>query len=185
MTINASPTDSARPFPDVDASTQYPYVHYPPYSRQYLGELPQHLVNVSGGDPVAVLPSLTEATLYALAAATVLTNPSLPGYATGGLIDPLRAELRWRNCRTMGADPVGPVRRGRLIQMASTFTNLTRVGASPLQRYTLVGRCPCCDASAFRLFLPSVYWRCFACDREGALLEFAEHLLQTRGSAQW
>jgi len=90
----------------------------------------------------------------------------------------LVAELRWRNCKAMGTDPTGPVRRGRLIQLVATCTILDRAGASSLRRDNLAGDCPFCGASEFRVFLPAVRWRCFACAREGALLEFAEVLLE-------
>ena len=179
MTIETSPTDSAGIRDDGgESAPQYPYIEYPPYTREYLHELLAHLVNVSGGDPAAALPTLTEPTLYALAAAVALRCGSEPERRTDGLARPLLAELRWRDCRDMGTDAAGSVRRGRFIQMVTTLTTLTTAGASSLQRHKLTGDCAFCGASEFQALLPTVSWRCFACGRQGGLLEFAEHLLQ-------
>ncbi len=180
MTINTFPTDSAAT-PHQSATTpDHPYIYYPPYSAQYLGGLVGRLNDLSGGDVPGVLPSLNEPTLYALAAAATLSNlPTASEFLADSAV-PLRDELRVRGCRGMGAEPAGPVRRGRLIQLVATFATLSVAGASLLQRHTLVGDCPFCGAQRFRLFLPSVRWRCFTCGREGALLEFAERLLETR-----
>ena len=178
MTINAHPTDSlenANPA----AAPQYPHNHYPPYSRQYLHDLLEHLHDVSGGDLAGRLPSLTEPALYALAAAVTLNDGLVLQVRRDALAPSLRDELRWRACRAMGTDPTGPVRRGRLIQMVSTFTTLTVAGVSESQRHKLVGTCPFCGSAKFQLMLSSVRWRCFTCEHDGGLLEFAESLLET------
>ena len=180
MTTNASATDSSLTPYRPDLIPRFSYVHYPPYSPTYLQRLLPHLINVSGADLAGTLPSLTEPTLYALAAAIALADSSTDANLGCGFIGALRAELRWRDCRSMGTDPTGPVRRGRLVQMVTTITALNAAGTSPLQRNKLVGVCPYCRASEFQLFLRTVTWRCFACDRNGAVLEFAEYLLETR-----
>ena len=159
-------------------AAQWPFTVYPPYADQELRGFFAHLVNVSRGDLVAALPGLSEPGLYTLAAA--LARGSYDGPLADGLADALIADLRWRNCRAMGTDPAGPVRRGRLIQMVGAFTELRRLGASPLQRQKLAGQCPFCDGESFQVFLPSVRWRCFGCERGGGLLEFAEQLLTAR-----
>ncbi|MCY4417289.1 MAG: hypothetical protein OXE87_13425 [Chloroflexi bacterium] len=179
MTINVHPTDSlenANPA----ATPQYPYNHYPPYSRQYLRNLLERLCDVSGGDLAGRLPSLTEPALYALAAAVTLNDGFILGIRRDALAAPLRDELRWRACRAMGTDPTGPTRRGRLVQMVGTFTTLTVAGVSESQRQKLVGTCPFCGSTEFQLILSSVHWRCFTCGHDGGLLEFAERLLETR-----
>lgn len=179
MTTYESSTDSSVATHGGKSTSYFQEVQYPPYSRQYLHEMLTHLRNVSGSDLASALPSLNEPTLYALAAAVVLSNPPIPVEVMAGFIGPLRAELRWRGCRAMGTDPTGSVRRARLIQMVTTVSALKIAGASRLQRDTLVGVCPFCQEPEFRLFLPTVRWRCFGCQRSGALLEFAECLLET------
>lgn len=173
-------TDSSPVWGFDDFSPQCPYVNYPPYTATYLRDFLAHLVSVSAGNPVSLLTSLSEPGLYALAAAL--------GSGVGGddllrhdenLCESLIAELSWRNCKGMGTDPQGHVRRGRLIQLVASCTPLSVAGASSLQRQKLSGECPFCSAPDFRVFLPSVRWRCFACDRQGALLEFAEALLES------
>ena len=174
---NPVPTDSADTA-ITSESPQYPYVDYPPYSQQQLHDLLTHLVNISGSDLASALSSLTEPTLYALAAALAISNQTTHPYVAKAATRPLREELRWRAARAMGTDPSGPTRRGRLVQMAGTFTTLTIAGASPLQRTKLLGVCPFCASHDFQLMLPTVRWRCFSCHRDGGLLEFAEHLLE-------
>ena len=163
-------------------AAQWPFRVYPPYADQELRDFFVHLVNVSRGELIPALPGLSEPGLYTLA--TVLARgghvglDSGPrGLSTEGLTDALIAELRWRNCRGMGADPDGRVRRGRLIQIVSGFTELRVLGVSSLQRQKLAGQCPFCESEAFQVFLPSVGWRCFGCGRGGGLLEFSEQLL--------
>ena len=139
-----------------------------------------HLRKVSQSNPGAVLPRLSEAALYTLAVALARIRPEATpeGTGTDGLADALIAELRRRNCRDMGTDPAGPARRGRLLQTVGAFGQLRTLGASSLQRQKLTGRCPLCESEAFQVFLPSVSWRCFGCERGGGLLEFAECLLR-------
>lgn len=180
MTTNVNPTDSAATTDLRMPSPAYPCVEYPPYSQRYLRELLSRLNNLSAGDLMGVLPSLNEPTLYAVAAVISLDKSPFDDIAASEFEARLREELRLRECRTMGIDPAGPVRRGRLIQLAATCTTLSVAGVSSLQRHTLLGHCPFCNAHEFRLFLGSVRWRCFGCNRGGALLEFAEQLLETR-----
>ena len=177
MTVKASIIDSAGTLDGDESAPQYPYIEYPPYSRQYLSELLARLVDVSGGDPIALLSTLTEPTLYALVAAVTLLNRPDAEYLPDALRPALLSELRWRECRDMGTDAAGAARRGRLVQMVTTLTTLTAAGASPLQRHKLAGDCVFCGAPDFQVFLPAVSWHCFACHRQGALLEFAERLL--------
>ena len=158
---------------------QFPYVHYPPYSGEYLRDFLAHLVSRFGGDVASAVPSLGEPGLYALSAAIALGIHENQFHAGDHLRDALIAELRSRNGKGMGTQPRGSVRRGRLVQIAATCTTLTVAGASSLQRHNLAGACPFCGAPDFRVFLPAVRWRCFACGRQGALLEFAENLLHT------
>ena len=100
------------------------------------------------------------------------------GLTYAELIDEVRRELGWRNCRTMGHNPTGAVRRGRLLQLTGSFTTLSRRGASPLQRNRVSGDCPLCDGAAtLSVFLDSVRWRCFGCGRQGGLPEFAVAML--------
>lgn len=157
-----------------------PIIHYPPYCEQRLRELLNHLAEVCGGDPAGILPSLTEPALYAFTAGLALLDRDHKCW-TPDLTVALLAELRWRNCRTMGSDPTGQVRLARLIQMVSAFTTLSGTGVSSLLPRKLIGDCPLCESSQFQVFLPVVRWRCFNCDRRGGLLEFAEQLLQIRG----
>ena len=160
-----------------DTPGHFPYVHYPPYSATYLRDFLSHLMSVSAGDPSSFLASLTELSLYVLAAA-LGSGLNADGISPDeGMFDALIAELRWRDCKSMGEEPRGAVRRGRLIQLAGTCTALETVGASSLQRHNLAGACPFCGDPDFRVFLPTVSWRCFGCGRQGALLEFAECLL--------
>ena len=179
MTAIRSYTDSSLLRNFDESSLQCPYVQYPPYTATYLRDFLAHLVSLSAGNPVSLLTSLSEPGLYALAAALGSgVNDNLLRH-DGNLCDSLIAELRWRNCKAMGADPRGPARRGRLVQLISSCTSLSVAGASSLQRQNLAGECPFCSAPDFRVFLPAVRWRCFACDRKGALLEFAEQLLRS------
>ena len=179
MTITDLPTDSVNLFPDAQSNPANPHVEFPPYSRHYLSNLVANLIRISGADPAAALPSLAEPALYALAAAIAINDPSCGENLPNGFVTALLAELRWRNCRAMGGDPTGPVRRGRLIQLVTSCTTLRTLGVTPAQTHKLVGACPFCSSARFQLFLPSVCWRCFDCERQGGLLEFAESLLLT------
>ena len=158
---------------------QFPYVHYPPYSRSYLRDFLAHLGSRYGGDVASAVSSLGEPGLYALSAAIALSLHEGQFNAGDNLRDALIAELRWRNGKGMGTQPRGSVRRGRLVQLVATCTTLAVAGASSLQRHNLAGDCPFCRAPDFRVFLPAVRWRCFACGRQGALPEFAESLIHT------
>ena len=179
MTAIHSYTDIS-PARDLDESSlQCLYVQYPPYTATYLRDFLAHLVSVSAGNPVSLLTSLSEPGLYALAAALSSVTGDSPLWHDDNLRESLIAELRWRNCKAMGTDPRGAVRRGRLVQLVASCTSLSVAGASSLQRQNLSGECPFCSAPDFRVFLPAVRWRCFACDRQGALLEFAESLLES------
>ena len=178
MTAIHSYTDISPAWDFDDLSPQCPYVHYPPYTAKYLRDFLAHLVSVSAGNPASLLTSLSEPGLYALAAALGSgVGDDDPLRDDKNLCETLLAELRWRNCKAMGTDPRGAVRRGRLIQLVASCTSLSAAGASSLQRNNLAGECPFCSSPDFRIFLPPVRWRCFACDRQGALLEFAEQLL--------
>ena len=178
MTISHHDTADFPAWDFDEASQQYPYVHYPPYTAAYLRDFLAHLASVSAGNPVSLVNSLNEPGLYTLAAAIGSGAGDDLLRPDDNLRDTIIAELRWRNCKEMGTDPQGPARRGRLVQLAASCTTLTVVGASTLQRHNLAGECPFCRAPDFRVFLPPVSWRCFACDRRGALLEFAEQLLR-------
>ena len=168
-------TDSAGVADYSQPATQWPFTDYPPHTDQELQDFYAHLVNVSRGDLVSALAGLSEPGLYTLSTALARISHNEP--LAEGLADAIIAELRWRNCRAMGTDPSGPVRRGRLIQIVSAFTELKTLGASSLQRQKLAGQCPFCHAESFQVFLPSVSWKCFGCERGGGLLEFAESLL--------
>ena len=180
MNAYSQPIDSALSS-DLDGSTtRLPITHYPPHCQQRLRQLLINLMNLAQGDPASLLPSLTEPVLYAFASAVVLLESDDDQYRTHELCSALVAELRWRNCRTMGSDPAGAVRRGRLIQMVSAFVALSAPAASSLSRRKLYGACPFCDSAQFHILLKAVRWQCFGCERSGGLLEFAEQLLQTR-----
>ena len=171
-------TDSAGVADYAESATQWPFTVYPPHTDRELRDFFAHLVNVSRGDLISALPGLSEPGLYMLSAALAGGSHSEP--LADGVADALIAELRWRNCRAMGTDPTGPVRRGRLIQIVGACTELRTLGASSLQRQKLVGRCPLCSTESLQVFLPSVRWRCFGCEGGGGLLEFAEQLVTSR-----
>ena len=133
-------------------------------------------------NPGASTPDGTAGLPNAALPATGLPGAGLPSHALpdAALVDELRQELRWRNCRAMGADPTGPVRRGRLLQLIGSFTTLSPAGASPLQHHRLRGDCPlCAGVDTLSVFLDRVRWRCFGCDRQGGLPEFAAAMLDT------
>lgn len=175
MSSTTLPVDSATALRPADADLRWPAAPFPPLTDHYLRDFLTRLLSAMPGDLTARLPTMREPNLYILAVATAR-------YGRAGdrdqLAAALRAELRWRNCRNMGADPTGAVRRGRLLQLCHAGAALTVAGPSPLQRDKLSGDCPFCAAGAsFQVFLPQVRWRCFHCDRSGGVLEFAENLL--------
>ncbi len=180
--------------------TPYPAVAYAPHTAAELRDFLVRLARESGGAMLASLPVVAEPTLYTLTAALYLFSrgpdnllestlisagfhPDAEGIDAESnwparLLTDLQAELRWRDCRGMGQDPMGGVRRGRLLQLVASFVELTTPGASSLHRHKLVGRCPLCTVDeSLQVFLNHVRWRCFACNRAGGLLEFAEALL--------
>ncbi len=177
------PTDSVLFSAEPDADlTQCPAVEFPAYTDQHLREFLNHLSGLSAGNPADTLPRLSEPGLYALAVALARSGSEDAGSPVPSdaknVVPSLLTELRRRNGRGIGADPVGPVRRGRLLQLVGTFTKLATPGTSPRQRHNLVGACPfCAAASSFQVSLPTVSWQCLSCSRSGALLEFAECLL--------
>ena len=110
LNFYTQPTDSVLVSNLDDPTAGMPAIHYPPYSEQRLRELLVYIADVSGGDPAATLPSLTEPALYAFTAALVILDSDHHNFWTPALTAALLAELRWRNCRTMGSDPKGQVR---------------------------------------------------------------------------
>ena len=157
---------------------EYPAAVFPPYDGGQLRALRERLRAAAGGAPASALAlsAVPEPGLYALAAA--LAGESGESDGRGELAARLRAELRTRNCRGMGVDPVGAVRRGRLLQLIGSFTTLRVAGVSSLQRRRMSGGCPLCgEADSLRVSLSLARWQCFACGRGGGLLEFAEELL--------
>ena len=178
-----------------DAPGAPPVVSYPPYTTAQLQDFVRRTAAALGGSAQASLASVSEPGLYALTAALFslarrhpaptagrsgLPGNGLPdaGLNDTGLVSELRQELRWRNCRAMGRDPAGAVRRGRLLQLVGSFTTLSRSGASPLQRHRVSGDCPFCGGAAtLCVFLAGVRWRCFGCHRQGGLPEFAAAML--------
>ena len=157
------------------AGEEYPAAVFPPYDRRQLRALRERLRAAAGGTPASALAlsAVPEPGLYALAAALAGESGG-----RGELAARLRAELRTRNCRGMGVDPTGPVRRGRLLQLIGSFTTLRVAGVSSLQRRRMRGGCPLCgEADSLRVSLGLARWQCFACGRSGGLLEFAEELL--------
>ena len=160
------------------AGEEYPASVFPPYDRRQLRALRERLRAAGGGAPASALAlsAVPEPGLYALAAA--LAGESGESGGRGDLAARLRDELRTRNCRGMGVDPVGAVRRGRLLQLIGSFTTLRVAGVSSLQRRRMSGGCPLCgEADSLRVSLALARWQCFACGRSGGLLEFAEELL--------
>ena len=157
---------------------EYPASVFPPYDRRQLRALRERLRAAAGGAPASALAlsAVPEPGLYALAAA--LAGEAGESDGRGELAARLGAELRTRNCRGMGVDPVGAVRRGRLLQLIGSFTTLRVAGVSSLQRRRMSGGCPLCgEADSLRVSLALVRWQCFACGRSGGLLEFADELL--------
>ena len=157
---------------------EYPAAVFPPYDGRQLRALRERLRAAAGGAPASALAlsAVPEPGLYALAAA--LAGEAGESDGRGELAARLRDELRTRNCRGMGVDPVGAVRRGRLLQLIGSFTALRVAGVSSLQRRRMRGGCPLCgEGDSLRVSLALARWQCFACGRGGGLLEFAEELL--------
>lgn len=182
------PTDSYLFLTGDDAElTEWPATPFPEYTNERLTQFVDHLRAVSNDDLASGLPLLSNAGLYTLVvvsarAAGLGHSPwkvarcirdQLPAAAPA-----LLAELRRRDCRGMGDDPTGPVRRGRLLQLVGAFTLLSQPGATARQRRKMQGDCPfCSDPASLQVSLPAVTWRCFRCERSGGLREFAECLL--------
>lgn len=190
---------------ELAAPPELPAVPYPPYTPAQLQDFIRRSSMALSGAAEVTLAAISEPGLYTLTAAMFsfcvarrpnpgagppagtaalpdagLPDAGLPDAALPGaaLVDELRRELRWRNCRAMGHDPAGAVRRGRLLQLIGSFTTLSPTGASPLQRHRRRGDCPLCGGVAtLSVFLDRVRWRCFGCDRQGGLPEFAAAML--------
>ena len=190
MTTPATPIDSVLLFPEPEmAASHLLAADFPPLTDQRLREFLERFSALAGDNPANGLSSLSEPGLYALAAAIARAGALEPGPSLElepriagqfrAVVPSLLAELRRRNCRGMGTDPAGPIRRGRLLQIIGAFTTLTSPGASLREQTRLVGACPLCHAaSSLQVSLTTVQWRCFACSRTGALLQFAECLLE-------
>ena len=142
---------------------------------------------MSNGDLASGLTALSSAGLYTL----VVALAGAAGVGRGSwnadrrILDQLPAaapallaELRRRDYRGLGDDPTGPVRRGRLLQLAGAFTTLSEPGGATRQRQKMSGACPFCgDPASLQVSLPAVTWHCFGCEKSGGLREFAECLL--------
>ena len=190
------PTDSYLFLAGDDAApSEWPATRFPEYTDDRLTQFVDHLWGVSNGDLASGLPLLSSAGLYTLVvalarAAGVGHGPrqadrrireQLPAIAPALLV-----ELRRRDCRDMGDDPTGPVRRGRLLQLVGAFAPLSQPGATTRQRAKMSGACPFCgEPASLQVSPPAVTWRCLACDQSGGLREFAECLLTgaVQGSA--
>ena len=179
----ATPIDSVLLSPEPEtAPSHLPTANFPPLTDQRLREFLERFSAQAGDSLANGLSSLSEPGLYALVAAVARADglePEPPiADQFSAVVPSLLAELRRRNCRGMGTDPAGPVRRGRLLQLISAFTTLTSPGTSRREQTRLAGSCPFCNAeSSLQVALSQVHWQCFSCGRSGALLEFAEYLL--------
>ncbi|MDE2785091.1 MAG: hypothetical protein OXL37_00360 [Chloroflexota bacterium] len=172
---------------DDDTPAEWPATRFPEYTDERLTQFVDHLRAMSNGDLASGLPVLSSAGLYTLV--VVLARAAGVGHgswtAAARITEQLPAatpalltELRRRDCRGMGDDPTGPVRRGRLLQLVGAFTRLSQPGATARQRRKMQGDCPFCgDPASLLVSLPAVTWRCFGCSRSGGLREFAECLL--------
>lgn len=182
------PTDSYLYLTGDDAEqTEWPATRFPEYTDERLTQFVDHLRAVSNDDLASGLPALSSAGLYTLV--VVLARAAGVGHGSWiahariteqlpAVAPALLAELRRRDCRGMGDDPTGPVRRGRLLQLVGAFTLLSQPGATARQRRKMQGACPFCgDPALLQVSLPAVTWRCFGCERSGGLREFAECLL--------
>ena len=192
---------SANDHRGADAAVDYPATSFPLHTGASLQDFLVRLAMASANVSAPSLAMVSEPNLYTLIAAVFRFGrnsgadleaalgsagfiPDGPDSGTGRawatLLSDLRAELRWRNCQSMGKNPTGPVRRGRLLQLVGSFTTLARYSVSPLHLHRRSADCPLCHAPAtFCVFLASVQWRCFACDGCGGLPEFADQLLDT------
>ena len=130
--------------------TPYPAVAYAPHTVAGLQDFLVRLARESGGAMLASLPGgrRTHALHVDRSAVSVQSragqpsgiNPDLRRVSSGcGRLDSesnwparlqtdLQAELRWRNCRGMGQDPIGGVRRGRLLQLVARFRRTHHAG---------------------------------------------------------
>ena len=179
----ATPIDSVLLSPEPETTSPHlPTANFPPLTDQRLREFLGRFSALAGDNLANGLSSLSEPGLYVLVAAVARADALEPepriADQFSAVVPSLLAELRRRNCRGMGSDPAGPVRRGRLLQLIGAFTTLNPCGTSPREQTKLAGVCPfCAAASSFQVFLPPVTWQCFSCNRSGALLEFAEYQL--------
>ena len=182
------PTDSYLFLAGDDAApAEWPATRFPEYTDDRLTQFVDHLWGVSNGDLASGLPLLSSAGLYTLVVVSARAAGLEPGpWTVDGRIREqlpaiapnLLAELRRRDCRGLGDDPTGPVRRGRLLQLVGAFTPLSQPGGTTRQRRQLSGSCPfCAEPASLQVSLPKVTWRCFGCDQSGGLREFAECLL--------
>lgn len=182
------PTDSYLFLTGDDAeSAEWPVTQFPEYTDERLCQFVDRLWAMSNGNLAAGLPALSSSGLYtlvvALARAAGVGHGSWTAHARiteqlPAAAPALLAELRRRDCRGLGDDPTGPVRRGRLLQLVGAFTLLSQPGATTRQRQKMRGACPfCSDPASLQVSLPAVTWRCFGCERSGGLREFAECLL--------
>ncbi len=182
------PTDSYLYLAGDDAEpTEWPATRFPEYTDEYLTQFVDRLWAVSNGDLAAGLSVLSIAGLYTLV--VVLARAAAVGHGSRSADQRVRqqlptatpallAELNYRDCRGLGDDPTGPVRRGRLLQLIGAFTPLSQPGATARQRRKMQGDCPfCCQPASLQVSLPAVTWRCFECGQSGGLREFAECLL--------
>ncbi len=180
----ATPIDSVLLSPEPETpSPHLPTANFPPLTDQRLREFLERFSAQAGDNLANGLSGLSEPGLYALVAAVARAGALEPeppiADQFSAVVPSLLAELRRRNCRGMGTDPAGPVRRGRLLQLIGAFATLTSPGTSPREQTRLAGACPfCAAASSFQVLLPQVTWQCFSCARSGALLEFGECLLE-------
>ena len=182
------PTDSYLFLAGDDAEqAEWPATHFPDYTDERLTQFVDHLWTMSNGDLESGPPVLSIAGLYTLV--VVLAKAAGIGHGSWTadaritaqlptVTPALLAELRRRDCRSLGSDSTGPVRRGRLLQLLGAFTSLSQPGSTARQRQKMQGACPFCGQRAsMQVSLPSVTWRCFECSQSGGLREFAECLL--------
>ena len=172
---------------DDDTPAEWPATPFPEYTDDHMTQFVDHLWAVSNGDLASGLPVLSSAGLYTLVVVSARAAGLEPGPWTvdrrireqlPAIAPALLAELRRRDSRSMGDDPTGPVRRGRLLQLVGAFTPLSQPGATTRQRSKMSGACPfCAEPASLQVSLPKVTWRCFGCDQSGGLREFAECLL--------
>ena len=172
---------------DDDQRTEWPATRFPEYTDEHLTQFVDRLWAMCNGDLASSLPLLSHAGLYTLV--VVLARAAGIGHGSWSAEMRIRdqlptaapallAELRRRDCRGMGDDPTGPVRRGRLLQLVGAFTPLSQLGSTTRRREKMSGDCPFCDEPAsLQVSLPAVTWRCFECGQSGGLREFAEYLL--------